>query len=190
MEVYDLYDGTAELLPSGSDEYSLFDENNIEIWIVGGNVNPCVPSTYTCKDVSVVGSVEKYWFQVNDIEAVGAGIAWSDDWNYIDYEAELSYNNLIGNSVTKDMILIDAVPKTGVTFKYSDIPWYVSKVYLSFSVKLRRTAGDSGTTDAVGKIAYTEEDVIISSTVSTAPGVTFTPTDKVYQKAATSSFYY
>lgn len=190
LKLYDKYNGTAKLLPRTSEEYSIMSaEEDIDVYIVGGNVSQSAPG-YKFKGITVVGGVDKTSAETEVIKTVAAAAAWSDNWNYIDYSAEVSYGDFWGNSVTKSMTLTDAVPKAGLSFKFSSIPWHVNDIYTSVSVTLRRAAGDTGTTDAVGKIGYTEESVSISATISADPSVTFTPTENVYQKANTSSFYY
>lgn len=189
LKVYDYYDGTARLIPTDEGEISLLDESQIQVYTIGGSVGSCM-SGYKCKGLSVVGEIDKPWYEAGTLKAVLAGAAWSDDWNYIGYEAEVDYGDFWGNPVTAAMILTDAVPKTGLSFKYTAIPSHVNDIYTSVHVDLRRATGDSGTTDAVGKVGFSEEEIIASAFISAAPGVTFTPVDKIYQKASTSSFYY
>lgn len=190
LKLYDKYNGTAKLLPRASEEYSIFSaEDDIDVYIVGGSVGEKHPD-YKFKGLSIVGGINKNFFEKGNIKTVAAGAAWSDNWNYIGYSAQVEYGDFWGNSVTKNMALINAVPKAGLSFKFSSVPVHLNKIYTTVSVTLRRPAGASGTTDAVGTIGYSEEDTSISASISASPSVTFNPIEKVYQKANTSSFYY
>lgn len=190
LRLYDKYDGTAKLLPKTSEESSIFSaENDIDVYIVGGNVGQSSPG-YKFKGLSIVGGISKNILEKGTIKTVAAAAAWSDNWNFVDHDAQVEYGDFWGSPVTKNMTLIDASPKVGLSYKFSSVPSHLNNIYTTLSVTLRRADGDSGTTDAVGKIGYTEESVNISASFSANPSVTFTPTEKVYQKAHTTSFYY
>ena len=190
LRVYDKYNGTAERLPAIEERFALLSgEDDIEINILGGNVGSCT-SGYKCKGITMVGGVNKASWQMNQIETVAGGVAWADDWNYIDYEAKVDYGDFWGNPVTKDMTLTDAVPETGLSYKYTGVPDHVNDIYITLDAGLRRSLGDSGTTDYVGKIGYSSATVNVTASISAAPGITLQPATQIYQKAAVGSFYY
>lgn len=96
----------------------------------------------------------------------------------------MNYGDFWGNPVTEDMTLTDAVPETGLSYKYSGVLDHVNDIYITVDVGLRRSEGESGTTDYVGKIGYSSAAVLVSANISAAPGVTFEPATSIYQKAS------
>ncbi|MCR8842397.1 hypothetical protein NQ117_01745 [Paenibacillus sp. SC116] len=190
LKIYDKYNGTAKVLSSEAQPSTLSGIDDINVTIIGGNTGNSCMNGFTCKGITVMGGVDKGPLEFDQIKQVASGTAWSDNWNAINYSAEVHYGDYWGNPVYKSMSLISAVPESGVSFAFSSVPSHINDIYTTVDVSLRRASGDTGTTDAVGVVGYTGKSMQISASVGYPPSVTFTPSTDIYQKSHLTSFYY
>ncbi|MCY9529420.1 hypothetical protein M5X04_08755 [Paenibacillus alvei] len=188
--IYRKTDGTARLINGNSTHSSLnelLSVSDIDVNIVAGN-SPTCQNGYKCAGIYVVGKVDTEKF---NLKQIATGAAWSDSWNNMSSKAEVSYGDFWGNTETKSMYLIDATPKKGLAYGYDNLPFHLSTAHTTLEIDLRRTSGDSGTTDVVGKVGFTKEETVLGVSISgNTPGISITPQDKVFQRAATGSFIF
>ncbi|SEK49210.1 hypothetical protein [Paenibacillus sp. OK003] len=173
------------------DDYTIQSNSNLNTYLtVASSADYPNTSTSQYKDILVSGSLKA---NVNS-KAVGAGAAWSGQWNIVRSFAYASWKtkNFLGveTSHTADSVLVDAAPQAGVTYSYDGVPSNGYYAGTSLLVTIKKPISSHGSFDVVGKQAYTTSSVNWSATISSTPGITFGPSDKVYQKAATQNVNY
>ncbi|CAM4521565.1 hypothetical protein [Paenibacillus xylanexedens] len=173
------------------DEYTIQSNSNINTYLtVASSADYPNTSTSQYKDILVSGGLKG---NVNS-KAVGAGAAWSGQWNIVRSTAYASWRtkNFLGveTSHTAESILVDAAAQKGVTYSYDGIPGNGYYAGTSLLVTIKKPLSSHGSFDVVGKQAYTTSSVNWSATISSTPGITFGPSDKVYQRAAVQNVNY
>lgn len=117
------------------------------------------------------------------------GIAWSDKWAYEWTDGDANYEtcNFIGicnfTYNTGNATLVDATPKTGVTYKYTNYASNTRTYQMLVEAVISRPVNDTGTTNLAMKYAIARNTVTWSATVSDAPGITISPTTSTEQIA-------
>ncbi|SCY59064.1 hypothetical protein SAMN05720606_106228 [Paenibacillus polysaccharolyticus] len=173
------------------DEYTIQSNSNLNTFLtVASSAEYPNTSTSQYKDILVSGGLKG---NVNS-KSVGAGAAWSGQWNIVKTFAYASWRtkNFLGveTTHTADSILVDAAAQKGVTYSYDGIPSNGYYAGTSLLVTIKKPLSSHGSFDVVGKQAYTTSSVNWSATISSTPGITFGPSDKVYQRAAIQNVNY
>lgn len=126
--------------------------------------------------------------------AFGLGVAWSDSWSYDTSEtvAHWQHPNFWGAAVHEYEwgIIDEYAPKAGITFKMDELNSNCYDPGLNGYVRLKKSKSSTGTTDFSVKFGYSEDKVTWSATVSSTPGISFYPAEKIHQRSKPGSFKY
>ncbi len=181
-QFYDKHNGNAVLLKDENGEFGTRGLGDLSIY--GGASYSGSDGTY--KYAYVV------WSASCDVKPIdmGIGSAFSDGWNIIDHEALTMYLDFWGTEEVEYMYCISSQPQAGVAYGYDEYPWWIDHCNSVFSMDLRTSAANSGTTDVVGACSYSETDVTLGANIGISPSITFTPSGSVYQRADTDYFDY
>ncbi|MGG1880121.1 hypothetical protein ABDI30_21470 [Paenibacillus cisolokensis] len=189
-DIWNSSGGTAKILSGDElDEFGITANEDIDRPLISVYKPSEYPDTSTSQYIKVT-SITGLVGSGKWAKSVANALAWSDDWNIVDH---MSVNvwwtrNIIGQvtSHAEWGIMIDAVPKTGISYKSVDIPH--SNAYSIDSVLeviLKKPKSSSGSMDIVAKGGYTTTSINWGASISYPPGITFTPSDKVFQRANT-----
>lgn len=187
-DLYDKSKGKAKVLseeeaePLGITDIGVTGVSDIKVTVVGSVDD--TDSRYTYASIIVLSNIKTY------VESSAVGVAFSDSWTIRDHEALTTFHDFWGDEILEWGELIDAVPKVGLAYEYDGYSAWNTGCSWTMSVDLRKPVSESGTTDFVGKAGYSTSSLAMGVSISASPSVNFSPSSKVYQKAATGNFDY